>query len=215
MLTVTVASGKGGTCKSTLTAALAVTATKEAERVALIDLNADQSSLTNWWRRRGEPANPYLLTKLKDIRADLRALASIGFAFCLIDTPPDEMKVIESAIKASNAVVIPVRPSRVDIEAAAAIVGLCQDHRKPFGFLLAAVDTRPQFRALTNDALADLNKATRGTDGQVLSSRLPYRREYIMAMADGKTGHEIDTSLEREVARIWAEVKGLKGSKHV
>ena len=42
MLTVTVASGKGGTCKSTLTAALAVIATKEAERVALIDLNADQ-----------------------------------------------------------------------------------------------------------------------------------------------------------------------------
>ena len=43
----------------------------------------------------------------------------------------------------------------------------------------------------------------------------PYRREYIMAMADGKTGHEVDTSLEREVARIWAAVKGLKRDKHV
>jgi chromosome partitioning protein len=213
MLTVTIASGKGGTCKTTLTAALAVIATKEAKRVAIADLNADQESLTNWWRRRGEPANPYLveLPKGANFQAELRALAATRFEFCLIDTPPDEMDVLRRAIRASSAVLIPVRASTLDIEGAKAIVGLCQDHRKSFAFLITAYDTRPNFKALNKDTLEDLE----ALGGPVFEPKFSYRPSYIAAMAEGKTGHEVDSSLEREVARIWSAVKQIKRDKNV
>ena len=45
MRTIVVASGKGGTLKSSLVASLGVYAASEA-KTALIDLNADQATLT-------------------------------------------------------------------------------------------------------------------------------------------------------------------------
>jgi chromosome partitioning protein len=207
MFTVAIASGKGGTCKTSLTAALAVCATAEARRVAIIDLNADQASLTAWWLARGRPANPYLV-ELEKLATDLRALAATGWQFCIIDTPPDAMDVIEAAVFESDAVVIPVRAASLDIEASRAIVDIAKRRRKPHAYILAAVDTRPAFRDVNKAALADLAKL-----GPVLGAQLPYRKAYITAMAEGKTGHEVDTTLAREVAGIWKDVKAIGGKR--
>ena len=59
MRTITVASGKGGSTKTTCTATLAVRAAKDG-RVGMIDLNEDQASLTDWWINRGKADNPTL-----------------------------------------------------------------------------------------------------------------------------------------------------------
>jgi Mrp family chromosome partitioning ATPase len=45
MKTITVASAKGGSGKSTITSALAVRACRETLKVAMMDLNFDQGSL--------------------------------------------------------------------------------------------------------------------------------------------------------------------------
>jgi chromosome partitioning protein len=57
MITIAVASSKGGTGKTTLSAALAVRAAKDGKRVAMADLDP-QKSLVQWWRRRGGTDNP-------------------------------------------------------------------------------------------------------------------------------------------------------------
>ncbi len=117
MLTIAIASGKGGTGKSTIAAALAVRAMKHG-RVALIDLNPDQPSLTHWWTLRGEPKNPCLFDDYEDLVADLPKLGAQGWRTCLIDTPPGGSAVIEMAVAAADIVLIPVKPSIVDAAAA-------------------------------------------------------------------------------------------------
>src|SRR6476659_745086 len=56
-ITIAVASTKGGSGKSSITAALAVQAATEGGRVALVDWEP-QGSLTLWWVMRGKPDNP-------------------------------------------------------------------------------------------------------------------------------------------------------------
>jgi chromosome partitioning protein len=56
---ITLASTKGGTGKTTLSSALAVRAAEESKRVALLDLDP-QESLASWWTRRGRTKNPKL-----------------------------------------------------------------------------------------------------------------------------------------------------------
>ena len=64
MKVVTIAAAKGGATKSTVTALLAVRATKGGKRVALFDLNGDQGDLTQWYALRSKPRRSPLFLRL-------------------------------------------------------------------------------------------------------------------------------------------------------
>jgi cellulose biosynthesis protein BcsQ len=215
MRAICIASGKGGTSKSTLTAALGAWIARGFEKlpadkrtkVAIVDLNFDQATLTNWWGKRGRPLFPHLL-EVSDFAGDMAALRKTGWHYCLIDTPPDEMDIIETAILEADATLIPVRPSELDIAACRAVVDLCRRRRKPFAFLLVQVDTRPAFKKINEAAIAALSEM-----GQVLRASFPMNKAYVASLADpalkGKTGHEIDKALDPTIAAIWAEVEKI------
>src|SRR5436309_2670021 len=140
MKVVTVAAPKGGACKTTTVALLAVRALQDAKNVCMIDLNADQGSLTRWHMARGTPMNPHLERKIRKLPADVEVIrGSRRFEWLFIDTPPLDMDVIETAVQVADCVVIPVRTSSLDINALDAIVEMCRDHEKPYKFLLSAV----------------------------------------------------------------------------
>ena len=93
---VTFANVKGGVGKSTLCSALAVRATRESKRVALLDLDP-QESLASWWTRRGRTRNP----KLHEVDATTEAiemLISEGWEWVFIDTGPAKIDLIEPGI---------------------------------------------------------------------------------------------------------------------
>src|SRR5262245_9710492 len=80
---ITFASVKGGVGKSTLCSALAVRASKDSKRVALLDLDP-QESLASWWTRRGRTRNP----KLHEVDATTEAielLISEGWEWVFVD----------------------------------------------------------------------------------------------------------------------------------
>jgi chromosome partitioning protein len=212
MKTITIASAKGGSCKSTCVATLAARAAKDSGRVAMLDLNEDQGNLTDWWTLRGRPKNPRLVDDLEDITEDIETLKRAGCEWVFIDTPPLEIRLIEQAIAIADAVVIPVRPSFLDINATNAVTSLCRRHRKPFAFLLAAVDTK--MPKLTEQATHMLLKIAR-PGGAVMASRMSYRQAYIQAMAVGRTAQEISKELAAEIDNIWAEVQQLAEPKRV
>jgi chromosome partitioning protein len=202
MKTIVVASGKGGSTKTTIAALLAVQATKESLRVGMLDLNADQGNLTQWWLSRKQPMNPRLFTELKSIPDEVRFIESRGCEWLIIDTPPLDVDVIEQAVVVSDAVVIPVRPSSLDIGVVDPIVEMCRDHDKPHAFVLSAVDAKmPRLTEQAINALVSI--------GPVLASRIPYRMAYIQAMTVGKTAPEIDSDLAEQPAALWEEVKRL------
>ena len=206
MKIVTIAAPKGGSCKSTTTALLAVRAVQDAKNVCLIDLNADQGSLTRWHAARGTPMNPHLEHDIEDVVADVKViLASNKFDWLFIDTPPLDMDVIETAVQVADCVVIPVRTSGVDINALDAIVEMCRDHGKPYKFLLSAVDSK--MKKLTESAINALVK-----DGELFSKRVPYLLPYINAMTAGRTGPELDPTLQADTTALWGEVQVLAAS---
>ena len=92
----------------------------------MIDLNADQGSLTRWHKARGTPMNPHLEHKIRKLPVDVEVIRASGrFEWMFIDTPPLDMDVIETAVQVANCVVIPVRTSGLDINALDAIVEMC------------------------------------------------------------------------------------------
>jgi len=215
MRAVCIASGKGGTSKTTLTAALGAWLARGHEKqppekrikVAIADLNFDQATLTNWWGKRGRPLFPHLL-QITNFADDLGALRQANWDYCLIDTPPDEMDIIETAIIEADATLIPVRASELDIAASRAVVDLCRRRRKPFAFILTQVDTRQPFKKINAAAIALLEEM-----GTVLEETFPMHRAYLASLADptlrGKTGHEIDKGLESDIAAIWKAVEKI------
>jgi chromosome partitioning protein len=203
MKVVTIAASKGGAGKTTVTCILAVRAVMESMRVALFDLNADQANLTQWWvlRGRGELMNPKLY-EVDKISTDVEVLRNEKFDWLFIDTPPLDLDVTEAAIIKSDAVIIPVRSSIFDFGAVTPIVEICKERRKPFSFLMSAVDNR--FTKLNQRTMAALV-----ADGPLLSARISYRQDYISALTVGKVGFEIQRDLKDEVDQLWAEVKRL------
>lgn len=205
MKVITIAAPKGGSGKTTTTTLLAVRASRESMRVAMLDLNADQANLAQWWFSRGQPMNPRLEGEVTNITMDVAVLRKSGrIEWLFIDTPPLDMDLIENAVAVSDAVVIPVKTSIFDIGAIDSIVEICRANDKPYSFLLSAADTR--FKTLNAAALAALV-----TEGPVFGTRISYRLPYINALTVGKVGPEIDKELWPEADALWSEVKVLAG----
>jgi chromosome partitioning protein len=207
MKTITIASTKGGSGKSTIISALAVRATQETPKVAMMDLNFDQGSLTQWWHVRGKPQSPFLVQNVESIPRDVRVIAAMGYEWLLIDSPPTGMDLVEQAVAVADAVIVPVRPGFFDVIAVQTVTWMCRQHRKPFAFVLSAVDGR--YKTLTKQTLAALSDL-----GPVLKTQINYRRPWIAALVIGKTGPELDKDLRPEIGALWGEVKNLaeKGS---
>lgn len=202
MKTITIASAKGGSGKSTVVSALAVSASQDTVAVAMIDLNLDQASLTHWWHVRGSPMWPRLIPNVEDIPRDVQTLARAGFDWLFIDTPPADMDLIEQAISVSDAVLIPVKPGFFDVIAVQAVIDMCKEHRKRFAFVLSAVDNR--FTVTTRQAVTMLSSL-----GPVLQTHVSHRQPYIQALVIGRTGPELEKKLRPEIDALWNEVKQL------
>lgn len=205
---VALASTKGGTGKTTLTAALAVRAAQDGHRVAIID-NDGQGSLGYWWELRRKPTNP----RLFDVSCSAEGLALIiadGWDWVFIDSPPAVMEHIEEAIAVADLVLVPVRPSAIDLDAidrltrrggAGQSPGRLRELGKPFAFVLNQVEPGSKLATSAAQALRE--------EGQLLEPAISMRQTYLRAMNLGKTGPEMPQgeSCAAEIDRLWAEVQ--------
>ena len=106
--TIVVASSKGGSGKTTALANLAVRATQESQRVALLDVDPQQS-LARWWELRGSPDNPKLITNnggaCDDPTTDVPILQQRGWQWIFIDSPPAMMDKLGLSIAVADLVI--------------------------------------------------------------------------------------------------------------
>jgi cellulose biosynthesis protein BcsQ len=98
MKVFTIAGPKGGCGKSLTTTAPAVRAAHETGKVAMVDLNEDQGTLTEWWTLRGRPVNPYLHEEEGTLDALIDGLKAANWTYCFIDGPPYEQDLIEMSV---------------------------------------------------------------------------------------------------------------------
>jgi chromosome partitioning protein len=199
---VTLAASKGGVGKTTIATALAVRAAKDSNRVALLDLDP-QESMSAWWERRGKPANP----KLFEIDATAEAielLMSEGWEWVFVDTPPARIELIEPGIVAADLVLIPCRPSALDIEQIDIAIELCETHEKSFAFIL---NHAPSNWKLTKTSKIFLAKGGR----TVLEHSLTFRQAYMAAMTVGKSGPEVESDgrAHEEINQLWDATRAV------
>ena len=117
---------KGGAGKTTLAASLAETAASSGEKVIALDLDPQQS-LVRWGKRR-ELANarnkvivePLERERLPRLRAILEGLAGAGFTLAIFDTTGADATAVRPVAEVADLTLLPVRPTRLDVEATAA-----------------------------------------------------------------------------------------------
>jgi chromosome partitioning protein len=207
MKTIAVASAKGGSGKSTLTSALAVRACQDFAKVAVLDLNFDQGSLTDWHNlRRGAELKPlpYLdMNAVEQPLAECLAALAPSYDLALIDTPPVNMSEIEEAISLADFTLAPIRSGFFDLAAAQTVTSMCRRHSKPFGFVVNCADAKHAI------VLKQTTKAIEGLHWPLLKAQIKYRQAWIQALAVGKTGAEISRDTRPEIDELWAEVRKL------
>lgn len=203
MQVVSVCSTKGGAGKTTLASALAVAAAQDGLRVALIDIDPQQS-LASWWLERGKPDNPELRTwpATKGVKFIVTAIERIAddHDLLIIDTPPAIMSIVEIGVLAGDFILIPAQASAVDLKANEDVLKMVQKYDKDFAFVINRAEARD---TMVGEAIAILKES-----GPVMSVTIGNRKAFRAAIGEGKTGAEVDTDkAKKEIATLWAGVK--------
>jgi chromosome partitioning protein len=195
---LTLASVKGGGGKSTLCAHISVEADRQGDGpVAVIDTDP-QASLARWWNARQAETPAFVQTTLAELPQQLEALRSAGFKLVVIDTPGADVSHTRTVLRHSDLVLIPSRPSPLDLGTLEATVGMVEAESRPLMFVLNAVTPRTRISAQAIMALSQ--------SGPVVAI-LHQRTDYAAAMTDGRVAAELDPS-----SRSAEEISGLWGS---
>jgi chromosome partitioning protein len=199
MWVVSMVSTKGGCGKTTLTAHLAV----EAERVgagpvAVIDADP-QASLARWWNTRVAETPVFVQTTLADLPQRIAELRAASVRLVLIDTPGADVSHTRAIVRLSDLVLVPSRPSPLDLGTLGSTVEMIEAERTPLLFVLNAVTPRTR---ISTQAVMALSQ--HGPVGAVLHQR----NDYAASMTDGRVASELDPSSKsaQEIAALWKYV---------
>ena len=113
MKTLALIAQKGGVGKTTMAVNLAVAA---AGRTVLFDLDQQESAVVWADRRQDELPHVEFLTDRR-LRDGLSAAKQNGFDLAIIDTPPAAGSEALTAAEAADLILVPCRPSLLDIDA--------------------------------------------------------------------------------------------------
>jgi chromosome partitioning protein len=117
-----IASGKGGTGKTTTSLNLAVFAAHAGLSVCLVDLDS-QRSLSRWHDRRPEQAPEIALWagRFTDVRQAISEIQARGLDLVVIDTPPSidaHPAEVNALIRRSDLVLVPTTQGTTDLDSA-------------------------------------------------------------------------------------------------
>lgn len=184
MKTIVWACLKGGSGKTTHSAHFSV-AVEDLGKGPVVAMDLDpQGSFSDWWNDRKADTPAFAMVEdINAFPAKHAALKDAGFAYCVIDTPPQNAAINEVAVKSADLVIIPVKHSPHDIRAAVTTVQLCERLGKKFFFLLNETNGR----GVTLDATRNL-----AAMGPVIPHAIPKLNGYWQSMIDGRTFKEMN-----------------------
>ena len=208
MPVVAIVNQKGGTGKTTLATNLAWVL---AEQANVLLLDADPQASSQNWAAGDDPA-PLTLTVQGTGTADLlqvvRSMAT-DYDWTIIDGPPGITRTSADAVRVADVVLIPAKPSPLDVWAAADIVAAVQARQKTTNgvpkaaFVITMTQPRTRLGRNIDDALNEMGIP-------VFQARTTQRVAYPNAINDGNSvtaGR--DRTARAEILAITAELEGL------
>lgn len=198
MKVLTVANRKGGAGKSTCAAHFAVEAVKSGYKVVLIDLDPQQT-LEGWWKKREKDDIPLTEANNSNLKDQIAKLSQVGFDLCIIDTPGDASQNARIGIEAADLVVIPSKPTAPDLSAIGRTIGMVEEAKKKFVFVITqgVMTTKLNFQA--SSALSSF--------GKVAPAIIANRTSYAKSMGTGESASLYDKKAEEELMQVWSFVK--------
>ncbi len=169
---------KGGTGKSSLAVSLAVAAAERGLKVAVFDIDP-QDTAGEWYKRRQAEAPEVHSLRWSMLSSRLYRLGRENYDLAIIDTPGADSNVAAEAMKEAHFCLLPVRPSVADIEASKATVRYLNDRNKPFAFVLNQCPTGGRTSRTANARMA-LQLL-----GRLCDVTLAHRSDHMDALASG------------------------------
>lgn len=208
MKAVALLARKGGAGKTTVAIHMGVLAHASGLRVAFFDLDP-QGSLAAWWDGRpGDPPVPALFRPdARRLAAYLKDAEAEGYDLVVIDTPPALSFDTALVAGAVDLVLIPLRPSILDIYAVASTADVVKTSGTPALLVLnACLAPKEAGEAPTT---IEARKALEGLPVPVAATSLAQRMDYTRALNEGEAVNEFapDSRAAAEMARLWGEIE--------
>jgi chromosome partitioning protein len=178
MQIISIASQKGGSGKTTTAINLAVTAHQDGKTVLVIDLDM-QASAYNWHQVRIDKLPHVQPTHPAALKGVLDVARGQGVDLVLIDTAAKTETDTLIAIEAADVVLIPCRPSAMDLRAIMNTVRLCRTRNITPHVVLTQIEPQGTATDETRQSLAQL-----GID--VLLNGIGRRSAFVHSINDGR-----------------------------
>ena len=205
MKVVSVISQKGGAGKTTLALHLAVASSTAGRNTAVLDLDP-QASAANWADRRAAELPVVRSAHASRLQHELRQIQQAGGELVMIDTAPHADRTALETAKASDLVLVPCRPSILDLEAMTSTLDLIRTTGTPLWAVLNAV---APYGAETAEAAA----AMVALDVVVCPVRIGRRVVFARALVSGLTAQEVEPKgkAAAEIGQLYALVAAHVG----
>lgn len=204
---IAVVSLKGGVGKSSCSIHLAVAAEASGVPTSIFDLD-EQAAAAKWFDARlaqTKNENP-VVRSIVHSRLEQAIKNEQGIELIILDTAGFERKIAESAIKAADLALVPVRPSIQDLQHLSTTTDLIKYHQKPLLVVLNHVEPRLPENDEARAIIAQLGLPV--WSGQ-LSKAVNYQRPLVGGL--GVTEFEVDCKASQEILDLWEHLRKLLG----
>jgi len=206
MNTVALLARKGGAGKTTCAIHMGVLAQQSGLRVLFFDLDP-QRSLSTWWQSRAAETPGLIETDARRLPELLKVAKADGYDLAMVDTPPAVTFDTTRVASAADLVLIPLRPSILDIYAVTSTVEVVRATGTPSLMVLNACPApRGDQEAATT---VEARKALVGMPADLATASLAQRIDYTRALNGGEAVNEFapGSKAAQETQQLWAEIQ--------
>lgn len=205
MLTITIASQKGGSGKSTLALHLGTLAQLDG---ATLLVDSDPQGSLSFWHDRREAERPLVIPISPNRLAEVLSTAKDeGIVYTIIDTPPHDSAGMASAMRPADLVLIPARPSALDLHAIEPTIRMAATLKRRALVVLSQCPPRRGFGEPT--AVREARAVVEGMGGRLAAATISARAVAAQSVIAGLSVGELEPggASAVEFEALWAEIK--------
>jgi chromosome partitioning protein len=202
---IVVASQKGGSGKTSCTLNLGVLAAQDGKTL-LLDCDP-QGSLMYWRERRETPQPETLSVRLSQLDQSILMARTQPNAYVFVDTPPHNDAEVSSAMRMADIILVPVRPTGLDLHAAEATLKLAAAMAKRTLVILTQCHAPRLIMEAPSVRQARAVFAVLGC--RVAEQAIIHRATVEQSVASGMAVREFDPNgpADHEFRLVWKQVK--------